>query len=175
MRGAPSVGGGAGWLRVGGARLQAGRAQPLEAHARVAPTLCRRLERTGCFGDVDQAVATRASLEALGEATTGMNAWVFVDENIATTMKAVKDLTKGWNKAGKEVAFTGAVMDGQFIPANKMAPLEDLPTKLDLITKIAVGIKQVPTKLARGTKGNASKLGYATQAIAEGKSDLIQA
>ena len=91
------------------------------------------------------------------------------------TMKAVKALTKVWNKAGKEVAFTGACMDGQFIAANKIEPLENLPTKIDLITKIAVGIKQVPTKLARGTKGNANKLGYAAKAIAEGKSDLIQA
>ena len=66
-------------------------------------------------------------------------------------------------------------MDGQFIAANKIEPLENLPTKIDLITKIAVGIKQVPTKLARGTKGNANKLGYAAKAIAEGKSDLIQA
>ena len=139
------------------------RAMPEGAHILVAKNTLMRKAIEG------------TQFEPLGEATTGMNAWVFVDENIATTMKAVKGLTKDWNKAGKEVAFTGAVMDGQFIPANKMAPLEDLPTKLDLITKIAVGIKQVPTKLARGTKGNASKLGYATQAIAEGKSDLIQA
>ena len=72
------------------------------------------------------------AFEPLSECSTGMNAWVFVDENVA-------------------------------------------PTKIDLITKIAVGIKQVPTKLARGTKGNANKLGYAAKAIAEGKSDLIQA
>ena len=44
-----------------------------------------------------------------------MNAWVFVDENVAPTMKAVKKLTKDWNKEGKEVSFTGACMDGQFI------------------------------------------------------------
>ena len=115
------------------------------------------------------------AFEPLSECSTGMNAWVFVDENVAPTMKAVKALTKVWNKAGKEVAFTGACMDGQFIAANKIEPLENLPTKIDLITKIAVGIKQVPTKLARGTKGNANKLGYAAKAIAEGKSDLIQA
>ena len=115
------------------------------------------------------------AFEPLSECSTWMNAWVFVDENVAPTMKAVKALTKVWNKAGKEVAFTGACMDGQFIAANKIEPLENLPTKIDLITKIAVGIKQVPTKLARGTKGNANKLGYAAKAIAEGKSDLIQA
>lgn len=115
------------------------------------------------------------AFEPIGQASKGMNAWVFVDENVAPAMKAVKKLQKDWNKAGKEVAFSGACMDGQFIAASAMEPLETLPTKLDLITRIAVGIKQVPTKLARGTKGTASKLGYATKAIAEGKSDLIQA
>jgi len=139
------------------------RAMPPGAHIMIAKNTLMRKAIEG------------TAFEPLNEATSGMNAWVFVDENIPTTMKAVKELSKGWKKAGKEVAFSGAVMDGVFIPANKMEPLADLPTKLDLITRIAVGIKQVPTKLARGTKGNASKLGYATQAIAEGKSDLIQA
>jgi len=74
------------------------------------------------------------AFEPIGNATKGMNAWVFVDENVAPAMKAVKKLTKDWNKAGKEVAFTGACMDGQFIAANAMEPLESLPTKLDLIT-----------------------------------------
>jgi large subunit ribosomal protein L10 len=113
--------------------------------------------------------------EPMAQATTGMNAWLFVDENVAPTMKAIKALSKGWEKAGKQVGFNGACMDGQFLGPAAIAPLENLPTKLDLITKIAVGIKQVPTKLARGTKGNANKLGYAVKAISEGKSEIISA
>lgn len=111
----------------------------------------------------------------MSQASKGMNAWLFVDENVAPTMKAVKNLTKVWEKAGKTVGFNGACMDGQFISASAIAPLENLPTKLDLIAQIARGINQVPTKLARGTKGTASKLGYAVQAISEGKSGIISA
>merc|ERR1719409_692577 len=77
------------------------------------------------------------SFAPISDCSTGMNAWVFVDENVAPTMKAVKKLTKDWNKEGKEVSFTGACMDGQFIAPDAMKPLEDLPTKLDLITRIA--------------------------------------
>jgi large subunit ribosomal protein L10 len=139
------------------------RAMPEGAHIMIAKnTLLRKAVEGTAF-------------EPITEASTGMNAWVFVDENVAPTMKAVKTLTKAWKKDGKEVAFTGACMDGQFIAANKMEPLESLPTKLDLITQIAVGIKQVPTKLARGTKGTASKLGYAARAIADGESSIISA
>ena len=71
--------------------------------------------------------------------------------------------------------FSGAVLDGKYIAPAGMKALENLPTKLDLITKIACGIKQVPTKLARATKGVPSNLAYGVKAIADGESDIINA
>ena len=44
---------------------------------------------------------------------------------------------------------------------------------MDLIQKIAVGLKQVPTKVAHGTKQIPSKIGYGVRAIADGNSDMI--
>jgi large subunit ribosomal protein L10 len=44
---------------------------------------------------------------------------------------------------------------------------------MDLIQKIAVGLKQVPTKVARGTKQIPSRIGYGVRAIANSESDLI--
>jgi hypothetical protein len=45
-----------------------------------------------------------------------MNAWLFVDENIAPAIKSIKGLQSGWKKAGIEgVTFTGAVLDGKYI------------------------------------------------------------
>jgi ribosomal protein L10 len=113
--------------------------------------------------------------EAISECATGMNAWIFVDENIAPAIKSVLDMQKGWAKDGIEVEFTGAVLDGKFIDAKGIGALEKLPTKKDLITMVAVGIKQVPTKLARATKGVPTKLAYGVKAIADGESDLISA
>ena len=113
--------------------------------------------------------------EAIQECTTGMNAWLFVDENIAPAIKSVKGLQKDWKADGIEVEFTGAVLDGKFIDAKGISALEKLPTKKDLITMVAVGIKQVPTKLARATKGVPSNLAYGVKAIADGESDLISA
>lgn len=40
-----------------------------------------------------------------------------------------------------------------------------LPSKLELITKVAQGIKAVPTKVARGVKAVPSKVGRAFAAI----------
>jgi ribosomal protein L10 len=112
---------------------------------------------------------------AIDGCTTGMNAWLFVDENIAPAIKAVNELKKDWNKAGIECEFTGAVLDGKFVEPSGIKALEKLPTKKDLIQMVAVGIKQVPTKLARATKGVPSNLAYGVKAIADGESDLINA
>jgi large subunit ribosomal protein L10 len=113
--------------------------------------------------------------EAISECATGMNAWLFVDENISPAIKAVKGLQKDWKKDGVEVDFTGAVLDGKFIDSVGISALEKLPTKKDLITMVAVGIKQVPTKLARASNGVPLKLAHGVKAIADGKSDVINA
>jgi len=82
-----------------------------------------------------------------------------------------------WQKIGKkegaEIDFTGAVLDEKFLSPSELKPLESLPTKMDLIQKIAVGLKQVPTKVARGTKQIPSRIGYGVRAIANSESDLI--
>ena len=106
------------------------------------------------------------------ECATGMNAGSR-DENIAPAIKMVKGMQKDWKKDGVEVDFTGAVLDGKFIDPTGIAALEKLPTKKDLITMVAVGIKQVPTKLARATNGVPLKMAYGVQAIADGDSDII--
>jgi len=113
--------------------------------------------------------------EPISECATGMNAWLFVDENIAPAIRTVKGMQKDWKKDGVEVDFTGAVLDGKFIDPTGIAALEKLPTKKDLITMVAVGIKQVPTKLARATNGVPLKMAYGIQAIADGDSDIISA
>ena len=102
------------------------------------------------------------------------NAWLFVDENVAPTFKKFRSLAKDWKKEGVEIDFTGAVLDEKFLLApSELKPLESLPTKMDLIQKIAVGLKQVPTKVAHGTKQIPSKIGYGVRAIADGNSDMI--
>ena len=109
----------------------------------------------------------------ISECSKGMNAWLFVDENIAPTFKKFRALAKGWKKEGVEIDFAGAVLDEKFLAPSELKPLESLPTKTDLIQKIAVALKQVPTKVARGTKQIPSKIAYGVRAIADGESEII--
>ena len=65
--------------------------------------------------------------------------------------------------------------DGNYVPAKDIASLENLPTKTQLIGKIAGSIKQVTTKLAVGTRAITAKVAYGVKEIADGKSELIKA
>lgn len=58
-------------------------------------------------------------------------------------------------------------MDGQVIDVSQWARLEKIPTKLELITQIAVGVKATPTKLALSIKAVPRKLAYGVKALAD--------
>jgi len=49
--------------------------------------------------------------------------------------------------------------------------LEKLPSKMELIAKIAGSIKQVPTKLAVGVKQVPTKLAIGIKAVSEGDAE----
>jgi large subunit ribosomal protein L10 len=114
--------------------------------------------------------------EPLGPACVGPNAFLFSGEDVAGNIKAFNDMAKTLKKArGMELEWTGGCMDGKFVAPKDISKLESLPTKKELIGKIAASLKQVTTKVARGVNGVAGKLAYGTKAIADGKSELIKA
>ena len=98
----------------------------------------------------------------------GMNAWLFIDEDVATTFKKFRSLAKDWKNEGVEIDFSGAVLDENFLAPSELKPLESLPTKTDLIQKILFAIKQIPTKVAYGTKQIPSRIAYGVRAVSEG-------
>jgi large subunit ribosomal protein L10 len=92
------------------------------------------------------------------------------------SIKAFNDMAKSVKKAkGMELTWNGGVMDGKFVKPADIAKLESLPTKKQLIGQIAGAIKQVTTKVARGTNGVALKMAYGVKAIADGKSEIVKA
>ena len=56
-------------------------------------------------------------------------------------------------------------MENIVVTGKELEQVVGLPTKLELITKVAQGIKAVPTKVAKGVKAVPSKLGRAFAAI----------
>ena len=91
-------------------------------------------------------------------------AFLLTGEEIGAAVKAYK----GFQKETKKTELRGGVMEGQALSKAQVEALADLPTKDELYakiagtinalaTKIAVGVKEVPSGLARGIKAVSEK------------------
>lgn len=85
------------------------------------------------------------------------SAFLVVKEDVSGAVKAYKE----FQKASKKTELRGGVMEGKALSRDQIEALGDLPSKEQLYaqiagalnalaTKIAVGIKEVPSSLARG-------------------------
>lgn len=107
-----------------------------------------------------------STFEKISENLKNENMFLFIPEGQA---KPAFDAYKKWQKEVKRtdpefdlkaVAFESALYTGKTIEA-----VVNLPTRADLMTKIALGIKAVPTKIAKGVKAVPNKLGRAIGAL----------
>ncbi len=133
---------------------------------------------------VRKAAVDAGGWEALTPATSLENAWVFAPEDaIAGSVKAYldfekalhKDLTKEEKDAKvKRTDLSGGVMEASFLTSAGLRSLKDMPTKLELLTRIAVLIKRVPTKVALAINAVPTKLGRGVALLADGDEDTTK-
>jgi large subunit ribosomal protein L10 len=116
----------------------------------------------------------------LKPAAKGDNAWLFIEEEqIAEGVKAylgfkqglIKALPKDQQEDFKLMALSGGAMDGKALAPADILRLEKLPTKLQLIAKIANLLNQVPTKLAVSIKQVPTKVALGVKALADADED----
>lgn len=104
--------------------------------------------------------------EAMGEGLSNENMFFFIPEGEAR--KTYEEFEK-WAKEAKrdkEGAAKVAMMDGvRYDGPTAIKNLSKLPTKLELIAKIGIAIKMVPTKVGRGVNAVPNKLGRAFGAL----------
>lgn len=110
---------------------------------------------------------------------TGENAWVFVNEDsIASTVKhyfkfeqTLLDDAKKIAPKGSEVKapiqVSSIIMSGKMLTPAELKKCENLPTKLQLLATIARLAKQPATKLATGIKMVPTKLAIAVKKVSE--------
>ena len=99
----------------------------------------------------------------------GANMWFFIEDDISATIKAWNTFAKENNKQESH-EILGGIIDGTAVDTNEVKQIGKLPSKLELMAKIAGGIKAVPTKLARVTKAPSSKLARAIKLATDGES-----
>jgi len=104
--------------------------------------------------------------EALTPKLKGENMYFFIPEGES------KPTYEGFERWAKEIKRTesnqvptGACMENVLYVGQNIKSVVNLPTKKELITKIAQGIKAVPTKVGRAVGAVPNKLGRAFGAI----------
>jgi large subunit ribosomal protein L10 len=132
----------------------------LRGRLRKSGTICTVAKNTL----VGIAVAGDPNWESMEQILKGSSAFLFVKEDIGSAIKAYQE----FQKATKKTEIRGGVMEGKLLSDVEVKALADLPSREQLLaqiagaingvaTKLAVGIKEVPTSIARGIKAYAEK------------------
>ena len=90
----------------------------------------------------------------------GTNLWFFIESDISGTLGAFNKFLKT-EELKDRVGINGGVLEAVQYDADGIVRIGKLPSKLELIARIAGGINAVPTKLARVVKAPGDKLARA--------------
>ena len=110
--------------------------------------------------------------EGLGKNIKNENMFFFIPEGSSKrTFEGFKKWQKETKRTDAEFQATYAAMENILYGKDQIESIVNLPTKLELITKIAYSLKAIPTKLALGVKAVPAKLGRAFVGIRDKLAD----
>lgn len=95
------------------------------------------------------------------------SAFLLIKEDVGGAIKAYQE----FQKASKKTVIRGGVMEGRALTEDDVKAIGDLPSKEQLMGQIAGAINAVATKVAVGIKEVPSSLARVTQAIADKDKD----
>ena len=91
------------------------------------------------------------------------SAFLFVKDDFSNAIKAYRDFSKATNKT----ELRGGVMEGAPLSKEQVDALGDLPSKEELMARIARGINANTTKIATGLKEVPTSLARALREVSE--------
>jgi len=137
-------------------------------------TLRRSLPEGSSVSVVKNTLMNRAlegtEYDAASELAKGPTMWFFIGDDIGGTIKAFNSFSKDSGKTETH-SIQGGSMEGILYDAAGVKAIGNLPSKEELIARIAGGINAVPTKLARVVKAPNSKLARAIKLATETNSE----
>jgi large subunit ribosomal protein L10 len=131
--------------------------------------LRKRLLPTGAVCKVTKNTLMRIAVEddqnwsAMQELLKGSSAFLLIKDDVGGALKAYQD----FQKATKKTELRGGVMEGRALKEADVKAIADLPSKEQLMAQIAGAINGVATKVAVGINQVPSSLARAIQAIAD--------
>ncbi len=102
-------------------------------------------------------------LSELAEHLRGPNGFAFTSGDGIALAKVLRDFTK----THKTFRFKEAFLEGQILPAEKAMQLADMPTKEELLTKLAYLLQSPIRRLAVALNAPVQKLATAVRQIAD--------
>lgn len=105
--------------------------------------------------------ARGTGFEALDPLTMGSKAWMFVPEDCFQEAVKVYGTFLKQNKRQDKNPIIGGALESQRLDQDQVIALSDLPTKKQLIEKVAVLIKGIQSKVAVAIKATPTKLAVA--------------
>lgn len=106
--------------------------------------------------------------EIVGPILKNSNIWIFVDDDIKGSVEAYKKFEKD---NGRDPIIGGA-LEATLYDSAGIETVASLPSKLELITQVAILVKKVPTKVATSIKQVPTKVARAIKlAVADEGSD----
>jgi len=99
------------------------------------------------------------------------SAFILVPDDLGGAIDAYKDFRKATNKT----ELRGGVMEGQALDEKQLDALADLPSKEELMARLAGALNAVPTKLARGVNGVPTKLARGINEVPASLARALQA
>lgn len=142
----------------------------LRNRLRPTGTICKRTKNTLMRIAVEEDKQWQPMTQYLQDSSV----FLLVKEEIKDAIKAYEE----FQKATKKTEIRGGVMEGQALTIDEVKALKEMPSKQELMARIAgslnavatglaVGINQVPTKLAKGINEVPSSLVRAVKAVSE--------
>jgi large subunit ribosomal protein L10 len=131
--------------------------------------LRRRLRPSGTVCKVAKntlmgiAIEGQEKWQPMSELLKGSSAFLLVKEDFSGAIKAYQD----FQKTSKKTELRGGVMDGRLLKEPDVKILGDLPSKEQLMAQIAGAINALATKIAVGINEVPSSLARALQAVAD--------
>lgn len=112
--------------------------------------------------------------EGVADSISGDNAILIAGDDAPDAVKKLNDAIRQKQRQGwSNITFSYGVMQGQTLAPEEVSQIENLPSREQLMGKVATAVKAVPTKLAVGLKQVPNKLAYGTKEIADGNSSVI--
>ncbi len=133
-------------------------------------SLRRSIREAGAVMKVYKNTIMRIALKELDmvnmdDILEGPSAFVMCTGDVAAAAKAITEYAKG----NENLQVKGGMMDNAFVTAEEIAAIASLPSKEELIAKIAGGISAVARGIAVSINGVPSGLAQAIQQVANQK------